>query len=129
MSDKDKVIFRVILVKTGYYKYKPGKDRMPGRDRYIRHELDNEVRRILKLDKKLKGRGIEKTIILSNIIDIYTRLEILLGLKLSGPTDTLTEASNLIDELYKRGKYKRNDNIEKLLIKFQPMKWIFLVNY
>ena len=38
----------------------------------------------------------------SIIIDIYNRLEILLGLKLSGHTDTLTEASNLIDELYKR---------------------------
>ena len=44
-----------------------------------------------------------KIIIPSNIIDIYTRLEVLLGLKLSGHTDTLTEASNLIDELYKRG--------------------------
>ena len=37
----------------------------------------------------------------SNIIDIYTRLEVLLGLKLSGHSDTLTDASNLIDELYK----------------------------
>ena len=46
----------------------------------------------------LKGEGI-KIIIPSNIIDIYTRLEILLGLKLSGHTDTLTEASNIIDEL------------------------------
>ena len=32
----------------------------------------------------------------NNIIDIYTRLEVLLGLKLSGHTDTLTEASNLL---------------------------------
>ena len=38
------------------------------------------------------------------MIDIYTRLEILLGLKLSGHTDTLTEASNLIDEKYKLGE-------------------------
>ena len=45
----------------------------------------------------LKGKGIHKIIIPSNIIDIYTRLEILLGLKLSGHTDTLTEGSNLID--------------------------------
>ena len=51
----------------------------------------------------LQGEGV-KIIIPSNIIDIYTRLEILLGLKLSGHTDTLTEASNLIDELYKRGE-------------------------
>ena len=51
----------------------------------------------------LHGEGV-KTIIPSNIIDIYTRLEILPGLKLSGDTDILTEASNLIDELYKRGE-------------------------
>ena len=31
-------------------------------------------------------------------------LDLKLGLKLSGHTDTLTEASNLIDELYKRGE-------------------------
>ena len=50
----------------------------------------------------LQGEGV-KIIIPSNIIDIYTRLEVLLGLRLSGHSDTLTEASNLIDELYKRG--------------------------
>ena len=33
MSDKDKVIFRDILLKTGHYKHKPGKGRMQGRDR------------------------------------------------------------------------------------------------
>ena len=54
-------------------------------------------------DSDLQGDGVE-IIIPSNIIDIYTRLEILLGLNLSGYTGTLTEASNLIDELYKRGE-------------------------
>ena len=34
--------------------------------------------------------------------NIRTRLEVLLGLKLSGFTNTLTEANNLIDELYRR---------------------------
>ena len=58
----------------------------------------------MNLDTKIKGREVEKIIIPSNIIDIYTRLEVLLGLKLSGHTDTLTEASNLIDELHKRGE-------------------------
>ena len=52
----------------------------------------------------LQGQGIEKNTRPSNIIDNYTRLEILPGLKLSGHTNTLTEASNLIDELYKRGE-------------------------
>ena len=51
----------------------------------------------------LEGQGV-KIIIPSNIIDIYTRLEVILGLKLSGHTDTLTEASNFLDELYKRGE-------------------------
>ena len=52
-------------------------------------------------DNDLEGQGV-KTIIPSNVVDIYTRLGILLGLKLSGHTDTLTEASKLIDKLYKR---------------------------
>ena len=51
----------------------------------------------------LQGDGV-KIIVPSNIIDIDTRLEILLGLKLSGHPDTLIEASILIDELYKRGE-------------------------
>ena len=66
----------------------------------------------------LQGQGM-KTIIPSNIIDIYTRLEILLGLKLSGHTDTLTEASNLIDELYKRGGIQNKNQYRNALNKFQ----------
>ena len=45
-----------------------------------------------------------KFIIPSNIRDFWTRLEVLLGLKLFGHTDTLGKASNQIDELYKRGE-------------------------
>ena len=67
----------------------------------------------------LQGRGIEKINIPSNIIDIYTRLEVLLGLKLSGHTDTLTEASNLIDELYKRGEIQNKQQYRNALNKFQ----------
>ena len=51
----------------------------------------------------LQVEGIEKIKIPSNIIYLYTRLEILLGPKLSGQSDTLTEAINLIDELCKQG--------------------------
>ena len=119
MSDKDKVIFRDFSLKTGYYKYKRGKGNMSGRDNYIRYELDNEVRRVLDFDKKLKGRGNEKIIIPSNIIDIYTRLEVLLGLKLSGHTDILTEASNLIDDLYKRGEIKNKQQYRNAPNKFE----------
>ena len=89
MTDTEKVIFRDILQKTNYNDGKRQKGTISGRDRYIKYELDNEVRRILILDKQLKGRGVEKIIIPSIIVDIYTRLEILLGLKVSGHTDTL----------------------------------------
>ena len=59
-----------------------------------------------------------KIIIPSNIIDIYTRLEVSLGLKLSGHTDTLTEASNLIDDLYKRGEIQNQQQYRNSLNKF-----------
>ena len=104
MTDDDKLFFRDISQRTGYYNRKPSKGRLTGRDRYIIFDLDNDVSRILNLDAKLKGRGNEKFILPSNIIDIYTRLEVLLGLNLSGHSDTPTEASKLIDELYKRGE-------------------------
>ena len=60
-----------------------------------------------------------KIIIPSNIIDIYTRLEVLLGSKLSGHSNTLSEASNLIDELYKRGKIQKEQQYRNALNKFQ----------
>ena len=64
----------------------------------------------------LQGKGV-KIIIPSNIIDIFTRLEVLLGLKLSGHTDTLTEDSNLIDELYKRGEIQNTQQYRNALNK------------
>ena len=66
----------------------------------------------------LQGEGF-KIIIPSNTIDIYTRLQILLGLKLSGHSDTLTEASNLINELYKRGEIQNKQQYRNALSKFQ----------
>ena len=72
---------------------------------------------ILDSSSDLEGQGM-KIIIPSNIIDIYTRLEILLGLKLSGHTDTLTEATNLIDELYKRGEIQNKQQYRNALDKF-----------
>ena len=76
----------------------------------------------------LQGEEV-KIIIPSNIIDICTRLEILLGLNLSGLTDTLTEASNLIHELYNRGEIQKKNNNVEILTNFLPSEWIFLVNY
>ena len=68
----------------------------------------------------LQGEGV-KIIIPSNISDIHTRLEILLGLKLSGHTDTLTEASNLIDELYKRGETQNKQQYRNAHNKFSTI--------
>ena len=65
----------------------------------------------------LQGEGV-KIIIPSNITDIYTRLEILLGLKLSGHTDTLTEASNLIHEIFKRGEIQNKQQYRNAINKF-----------
>ena len=65
----------------------------------------------------LEGQGV-KIVIPSNIIDIYTGLEVLLGLKLSGHTDTLTEASNLIDELYKRSEIQNKQQYQNALNNF-----------
>ena len=64
----------------------------------------------------LQGERI-KIIIPSNIIDIYTGLEVLLGLKISGHTDTLTEAKTLIDELYKRGEIQNEQKHRNALDK------------
>ena len=123
MNDNEKVVFRDILLKTEYYKRIPTKGRMSGRDRYIKFELDDDVGRLLNLNTKhknkpkLKGRGVEKIIIPSNIADICTRLEVLLGLKLSGHSDTVTEAINLIDELYKRGEIQNKQQYRNALNK------------
>ena len=65
----------------------------------------------------LQGEGV-KFIIPSNIIDIYTRLEILLGIKLSGHTDTLPEAGNLIDEFYQIGEKQNKQQYRNALDNF-----------
>ena len=69
-------------------------------------------------DIELQGQGSEKVITPSNKFDIYTRLEVLLGLELSGHTKTLTEASNLIDKLYKRYELQNKQQNKNALDKF-----------
>ena len=68
-------------------------------------------------DNDLQREGV-KIIIPFNIIDIYTRLEVLLGLQLSGQTDTLTEPSALIDELYKGGDIETKQQYRNAINKF-----------
>ena len=65
------------------------------------------------------GRGIENNIVPSNITDIYTKLEVLLGLKLSGQTNTQTKTSNLLDQLYKRAERQNEEQYRNALKKFQ----------
>ena len=110
LNDKDRDIFTNNLESLNFENYKA-----------IRGESKSGRYKQFKSNSKkhnLKGEGV-KIIIPSNIIDIYTRLEILLGLKLSGHTDTLTEASNLIDELYKRGEMQTKQKYRNALNKFQ----------
>ena len=61
----------------------------------------------------------KKIFIPSKVIGIYTRLEILLGLKLSGHTVTLTEASNLIDGVYRIGDIQNEQQYRNALDKFK----------
>ena len=65
----------------------------------------------------LQGHGM-KTIIPANITDIWTRVETLLGLKLCGHADNLTEARNRIVELYKTGEIEYENEYRNALDKF-----------
>ena len=124
MDDEDKSIVYDILKNTGFYsmKHKGLKSARMIDALYI---LPNEISKIRNPplpafeneSDNLQDEGV-KIIIPSNTIHIFTRLEILLGLKLSGHTDTLTEASNLIDELYKRGEIENKQQYRNALNKF-----------
>ena len=56
-----------------------------------------------------------KFFIATNIFDNYSRLQILIRLKLSGHTGTPTENSNLMCEKYKRGESKNKQQYRKAL--------------
>ena len=109
MKNDDDLLMLYNILKD--VKYTGNGDRPSNRKNFFTIELPKKVSEINNLrfneniddSDDLEGEGL-KIIIPTNIIDIYTRLEILLGLKLSGHTDTLTEASNLIDELHKLGE-------------------------
>ena len=114
-NENDKKTLYDFLTDIGYNGYR---DQQTNQTKFF-EKLITQYRNIKKEEPTdLKGHRIEKIIIPSNIIDIYNRLEILLGLKLSGHTDTLTEASNLIDELYKRGEIQNKQQYRNSLNKF-----------
>ena len=95
LNDQDRGMFINILESLNFESYKAIRgESKSGRYKQSKTIFNKHV---------LEGQGL-KIIKPSNIIDIYTRLEILLGLILSGHTDTLTDASNLLFELYRRGQ-------------------------
>ena len=123
LNRKEKETVFMILKKVGFYELKHIKALNSARKKDVLHKLPKTFTKILNpflpevenvedsfekiSDNDLEGQGVDKNIIPSNIKDIYTRLEFLLGKKISARTNTLTEASNLIDELYERWNTKR----------------------
>ena len=109
LNNQEREVYNIILETLDFENYKP----ISGESKSGRYKQSQS-----NFNKRnLKGEGV-KIIIPSNIIDIYTRLEILLGLKLSGHNDTLTEASNLLDELYKLGEIQNKQQFRNALNKF-----------
>ena len=121
-NDDDFIMLYNILTAVNYT---GNRDRPSNRKKFFTIDLPKKVSEIqnIRFDENtdnsdnLEGEGV-KIIITSNIIDIYNRLEVLLGLKLSGHTDTLTEASNLIDELYKRCEIQDKQQYRNALEQF-----------
>ena len=113
LDKTESITYKQLLKTLNYKNYQP----KFGENRSSRYKNTKNI----LVPNNLQGRGIEKIIIPSNIIDIYTRLAVLLGLKLSGHTDTITEASNLIDELYKRGEIQNKQQYRNLLNKFSNL--------
>ena len=125
MDNEDKSTVYDLLKKTGFYSMIHTKGLKSARMQDALYNLPGEIARIRNPplpaieneSDNLEGEGV-KIIIPSNITDIYTRLEILLGLKISGHSDTLTEASNLIDDLYKLGEIQTKQQYRNDLNKF-----------
>ena len=126
MDDDDKLTIYDILKNTRSYSMRHRKGLNSARMRDALYDIPKTIDKIrnpslpaIEFESdNLEGEGV-KIIIPSNIIEIYTRLEVLLGLKLSGHTDTLTEASNLIDELYNRGEIQNKQQYRNALNKIQ----------
>ena len=69
--------------------------KFPKIDENLQNKIFDEI---ISDSDNLEGEGVEKLIIPSSIIDIYTRVEVLLAIKISGHINTLTEASNLLEQ-------------------------------
>ena len=115
MNIEDEVIPSNISRKLNYTKYSPQRGKKSGRSNYIKRHLDSDVKKIQnETAGEIEGQGM-KILINSNIIDIWTKLEVLLELTLSGHTDTLPGGSNLIEESYKKTQTKQFQRCSKSL--------------
>ena len=125
-SDIDQLASRDMLHTTKKYDREHTKGQISRCDKQIKNDLNKDVRRSLNLGTKHEGNGFEKSIIPSNIYHIFTRLELLLRVKLYGHTDNETEASNLIDDTYIRGATQSEHYyriaFDKLRIKWRTPK-------
>ena len=115
LNIEDEVISSNISRSLNYRNYPPQRGKISGRSNYIKRHLDSDVKTILnETAGEIEGQGM-KILINSNIIDIRTKLEVLLELTLSGHTDTLSGGSNLINELYKKTQTKQFQRCSKSL--------------
>ena len=140
-NDGDMINFCYDILKTVDYNYK--QDSHSTRSKYIKNNLQNRVDRILNpiissslpttiisqifittqsdsedSDDLRRKSGVSKIIIPSNIIEIWTRLELLLGLETYQVIQIpLTEASSLLDELYKGGEIQTEQQYKNALNK------------
>ena len=60
LNGTDKLVFRDMLQKIGYYNHKPTKRRISGRYRFIRNNLDKDVRKIFNLDPNVMVEELRK---------------------------------------------------------------------
>ena len=110
LNDEDKSTVDDILKTTGFYSMRHKLGLKSARMQNVSYILPKAITKIrnptIPAIENVSDDSQEevKMVILLNIFDIYTKLEALVGLKLSGHTTALTEASNLIEELYKRGE-------------------------
>ena len=132
MSDNDILNFSNILREINY---DPDTDRKSGRREYIRNKLASRVQKILNpplstiasgesdeyesLSSDLEGNGTKTIVVPSDSNEIWSRLQILLGLKLAGHTDTLIEASQLLDVLFKKGEIQTQQQYSNAIDKFK----------
>ena len=130
MDDEKKITVFNILKSVGFYNNIRKKGLKSARMRKALHDLPKAIHKIqnppsltienVEDSSDLQGERV-KIILPSNITDIYTRLQIILGLKLSGHTNTLTEAINLLDELYKRGEIQNKQQYRNALDKLSTL--------